>query len=807
MLACKQAGGRIDRKMAVKAKKKKLIILDTHAILHRAYHAMPDFSSSKGEPTGALYGLISMLVRIFTELQPDYIAAAFDLPKATHRHDAFQGYKAKRTKTEDALVAQIERSRDVLKHFAIPLYEAEGFEADDVIGTIVHQMRKDTAVDIIIASGDMDTLQLVDDKRVQVYTIKKGINDTILYDEEKVITRFGFGPELIPDFKGFRGDPSDNIPGVKGIGEKTATALLTSFGSLDEVYKALKKDTEGARAKAGLTPRIASLLIEEEEEARFSKMLAEIRLDAPVSFSIPEKGWKENVELESLMSLMAELEFRSLIPRVRTLLGASTLPKEEAEEEKREDDPELVAKAQLALWIVDSNYTFAEADDILRFTKEKDIPSALLKLETEIHKNKGLTFVYEQIELPLSPILRHTEQVGIKVDRKELQKLADTYRAELEKLEKRIYAHAGGEFNINSPKQLGDVLFEKLQLGGAKQKKTATGQKSTKESELEKLRESHPIIADVLSYRELQKLLSTYIDTIPLQLDQDDRLHTSYVQASTTTGRLSSRDPNLQNIPIKSELGRAIRNAFVSKKGCSLVAFDYSQIDLRVAAFLSGDPKLIEIFTSDKDVHSAVASQVFGVAEEEVTKEMRRKAKVINFGILYGMGVNALRENLGTDRKEAQLFYQNYFETFNRLAEYLEETKAKAAKNGFVETFFGRRRYFEGIRSAIPFVRASAERMAINAPIQGTQADILKLAMIQIDHELKERGWGDDVTLLLQVHDELIYEVKTDLVEQVAPVVRKVMESIMSTKDTKGVPLKAKASAGPSWGEMKNLDA
>ena len=791
-----------------KVEKKKLIVLDTHAILHRAYHGMPDFSSSKGEPTGALYGLISMLVRIFTELQPDYIAAAFDLPKATHRHDAFDGYKAKRTKTEDALVAQIERSRDVLKHFAIPLYEAEGFEADDVIGTIAHQMKEDKTVDIIIASGDMDTLQLVDDKHVQVYTIKKGINDTILYDEVKVNERFGFGPELIPDFKGFRGDPSDNIPGVKGIGEKTATALLTTFGSLDDVYKALKKDSEVARVKAGLTPRIVNLLLEEEEEARFSKMLAEIRLDAPVSFSIPEKSWKENVELEPLMTLMTELEFRSLMPRVRALLGAPALPREvEKEEEKREDDPELVAKAQLALWIVDSNYTFATADDILRFTKEKDIASALVKLEGEIKKDKGLSFVYEQIELPLSPILRHTESVGIKVDRKELQKLADTYRTELEKLEKSIYAHAGGEFNINSPKQLGDVLFEKLGLGGAKQKKTATGQKSTKESELEKLRESHPIIADVLSYRELQKLLSTYIDTIPLQLDKDDRLHTSYVQPSTTTGRLSSRDPNLQNIPIKSELGRAIRNAFVAKKGYSLVAFDYSQIDLRVASFLSEDPKLIEIFTSDKDVHSAVASRVFGVPEEEVTKEMRRKAKVINFGILYGMGVNALRENLGTDRKEAQLFYQNYFETFNRLASYLEETKAKAAKEGYVETFFGRRRYFEGIRSAIPFVRASAERMAINAPIQGTQADILKLAMIQIDTELKEKGWESDATLLLQVHDELIYEVKTDLVDQVAPVVRKAMESIMSATDTKGVPLKAKASWGPSWGEMTNLDA
>ncbi|MBX9792939.1 MAG: hypothetical protein K2Y02_01430, partial [Burkholderiaceae bacterium] len=740
--------------------------------------------------------------------EPDYVVATFDLPKATHRHDAFEGYKATRTKTDDALVEQINRSRDVLKHFAIPLYEAAGFEADDVLGTIVEQMKKDKAVDIIIASGDMDTLQLVDDKRVQVYTIKKGINDTILYDEDQVNARFGFGPELIPDYKGFRGDPSDNIPGVKGIGEKTATALLTSFGSLDEVYKNLKKDTEAARAKAGLTPRIANLLLEEEEEARFSKMLAQIRRDAPVSFELPKKEWKESVNVEELMTLMTSLEFRSLIPRVRTLLNAPPAPEEEEEAESaKEEDPELVAKAALALWIVDSNFTFAEVEDIQRFTKEKDLSAALKKLEAEIAKDKGLAFVYEKIELPLSPILRHTERVGIKVDRTEMKRLADTYRAELDSLSAKIYAAAGEEFNINSPKQLGEVLFVKLALGGSKQKKTATGQISTKESELEKLRESHPIIADVLSYRELQKLLSTYIDTIPLQLDSKDRLHTSYVQQSTTTGRLSSRDPNLQNIPIKTELGRAIRNAFVAEKGFELVAFDYSQIDLRVAAFLSGDEKLIEIFTEGKDVHAAVAAQVFHVPEEEVTKEMRRRAKVINFGILYGMGVNALRENLGTTRAEAQEFYNNYFETFTRLAEYLEETKAKAAKLGYVETYFGRRRYFEGIHSSIPFVRASAERMAINAPIQGTQADILKLAMIQIDEELKKENLNAGTELLLQVHDELIYEVREDLIPKVAPLVMRVMEKIMTTKETKGVPLKAKAAHGRSWGQMSDFNA
>ncbi len=782
-------------------KKKRIVLLDTHAILHRAYHAIPDFASSKGEPTGALYGLVSMLVRILTELKPDHIMAAFDLPQATYRHEAFEGYKAQRPKTDDALISQINRSREVLAHFGIPVYEAPGFEADDVLGTMVEQLKGDKSVEAIIASGDMDTLQLVDGKKVQVYTIKKGINDTILYDEKAVLARFGFGPLLIPDYKGLRGDPSDNIPGVKGIGEKTATALITGLGSIDAIYTALKKNTEAARAKADITPRIAEKLIAEEEEARFSKMLAEIRRDAPITFTVPEKAWPQEVDVEALMELLRNLEFRSLIPRVRTLLGASAASSEEVIEEEPEApvyDPELAAKAQLALWVVDSNYTNGTIEDVLRFTKAKTLEEALVILEKEVEKRK-LAFVYEKIELPLMPLLRQMEAHGILVDRTELSRLADTYRAELEKLSARIFKAADGEFNLNSPKQLGEVLFGKLALGGVKQKKTATGQLSTKESELEKLREGNPIVDDVLAHRELQKLLSTYIDAIPPLLDSTDRLHTTFVQTGSTTGRLASRDPNLQNIPIKTELGRAIRGAFVAPKGSVLVSFDYSQIDLRVAAFMSEDPKLISIFTEGKDVHAAVASQVFGVPEAEVTKEMRRRAKVINFGILYGMGVNALRENLGTDRKEAQLFYNNYFETFSRLATYLEDTKAFASKHGYVETFFGRRRYFEGIRSSIPFIRASAERMAINAPIQGTQADIMKLAMLAAQEELKDLGAEEDAYLLLQVHDELIYEIKEEKLAALAPRIRARMQNIMALKDTKQVPLALGCSKGKSW--------
>lgn len=794
--------------MAKTLTKKRLVLLDTHAILHRAYHALPEFSSSKGEPTGALYGLVSMLVKIFADLKPDYIAAAFDLPKATYRHEAFDGYKAKRPKTDDALVSQIERSRDVLAAFGIPIYEAPGFEADDVLGTIVELTKKEKNLEIVIASGDMDTLQLVDGTRVQVYTLKKGINDTIIYNEEAVRARFGFGPERIPDYKGFRGDPSDNIPGVKGIGEKTATSLIVELGSLDDIYTALKKDTDAAAKKAHLTARLAQLIVDQEEEARFSKMLAEIRRDAPVPFLVPKTDWHKTLDVEQLISLLSELEFRTLIQRVRLLVGGASAQIEEsameAEPTMSPEEMARVAQVALALWVVDSNYTAPSLEDALRFTKTDRVEEALQKLEAEIEK-RNLSFIYRQIEVPLVPLLRRMEERGILVSKETLADLSERYHRELNRLTKQIYEAAGGEFNINSPKQLGEVLFVKLGLGGAKQKKTATGQLSTKESELEKLREGNPIIGDILEQRELQKLLSTYIDSIPTQLDEQGRLHTTYVQTGTTTGRLSSRDPNLQNIPIKSDLGRAIRSAFVAGPGYQLVSFDYSQIDLRVAAFLSGDEKLIDIFRTGKDVHAAVASQVFGVSEAEVTAEMRRRAKVINFGILYGMGVTALQQNLGTDRKEAQAFYQNYFSTFTTLAQYLEDVKAKASKNGFVETHFGRRRYFEGIRSPIPYIRASAERMAINAPIQGTQADIMKLAMLRVDEMLAEREAQKDAYLLLQVHDELIYEIADVRVAELAPHIRATMASILSLEETKGVPLTAKAAAGPSWADLKEI--
>ena len=786
---------------ATHRKKTRLILLDAHAIIHRAYHALPDFSSTSGEPTGALYGLSAMLFKIAGDLKPDYIVACYDLPKPTYRHEVYKDYKAGRRETDDELAGQLDRSRDIFEVFNIPIYECEGFEADDVLGTIVEKQKNNKNIEIIIASGDMDTLQLVDKKKVQVYTLRKGITDTILYDEEAVIDRFGFPPELLPDFKGLRGDPSDNIIGIRGIGEKTATILIQNFGTIESMYKTLKK-SEKPFEKAGIKPRIIGLLKDNEEEALFSKMLGEIRRDVPINFSLPTQKWHESVNVEAIIDLFADLNFRTLSNRARNFFGykQATLISVNEKYLSQKEEKELA----LALWVLRSDISLPEHDDILQFTRKKDILEARSYIFQELKKNKTFS-VYEKIELPLIPIIEEMEKKGIKLDLKYIKKLSKEYHSKLSKIEKRIYKYAGEKFNINSPRQLGNILFEKMDLSIKNHKKTSTGQKSTRESELEKMKEEHPIIKEILAYRELQKLLSTYIDNLPKLVDKQSRIHTTLLQAGTTTGRMSSRNPNLQNIPIKSELGRNIRKAFVAKDGYELVSLDYSQIELRIASILSRDKKLMGIFKSGGDVHQAVAKAVFNVAGDHVDAEMRRKAKVINFGILYGMGVNALRANLRTDRKEAQEFYNEYFKQYKGLASYLDDIKASAAKLGYTETLFGRRRYFEDIRSRLPHIRAHAERMAINAPIQGTSADVIKIAMKQVADYIVKNKLEKNVRLLLQVHDELVFEIKTSLVKKVALELKKIMENILSQKQAKGVPLVVEVKYGGNWGELKSM--
>ncbi len=796
--------------------KKKIVLLDSHAILHRAYHALPDFASSNGEPTGALYGLASMLISIVKELKPDHIIAAFDLPKPTYRHEAYTDYKAGRKETDKELISQIKRAYDFFRAFNIPIYEKEGYEADDVLGTLADQLKK--SADVIVASGDMDTLQLVDADKVRVYTLKKGIKDTIIYNEDAVRERFGFGPESLPDYKGLRGDPSDNIIGISGIGEKTATTLITEFGSIENLYKNLKKSKEKFK-EIGITDRIIKLLEDNQEEAEFSKMLATIRRDVPIEFKIPEKTWSETVSAESVQNLFRELNFRTLAIRVKEILpkpvsGQTTMEGLFADENtpekgviknnNSESSKRLLSEAKIALWLINSSINNPQIEDILNYTGENNIEKAHEKLLKEIEKNK-LEKVFNDIEKPLIPIIDQMEKNGVKIDKDFLKNLSTEYHIELSRFEKEIWEMSGIEFNINSSQQLSQVLFEKMQLKYKGMRKTSTGKLSTREDVLQKLKGEHKIIDKILEYREFQKLLSTYIDNIPALVATDGRLHASFLQTGTTTGRMSSNNPNLQNIPTGTDRGRKIREAFVAEKGNVLVAFDYSQIELRIAAFLSGDQKLIEVFKNGEDIHTNVASRIFNVPNGKVTKEMRRRAKIINFGILYGMGVNALKEGLGSTREEAQEFYNQYFAIYTGLGEYLDKTKKDAQKNGYTTTLFGRRRYFDGFKSPLPYIRAQAERMAINAPIQGTQADLIKLSMTAINEFLEKEKVLDQVKIILQIHDEVIYEMKEEMVSKYADKIKKIMESVVTREEVGGVPIISECSVGKNWGEMKRI--
>lgn len=791
-------------KKITEEKPKRLVLLDSHAILHRAYHALPDFVSHSGEPTGALFGLVTMLLKIVEELKPDYIFACFDLPKPTYRHEAYEGYKAGRKKTDENLISQIKRSREVFEAFSIPCFDKEGFEADDILGTMVEKFKDDSSIEIVISSGDMDTLQLVSGKKVQVFTLKKGIKETILYDEKAVVERFGFSPPQLVDYKGLRGDPSDNIIGIKGIGEKTATTLLLKFGTVEKMYEAIKKGKQDVFTEVGITERVYNLLKDNEEEALFSKMLATIRRDAPIDIVLPEQPWKENLQKEKIIKLFADLDFRSLTNRIKVLFedGGSEVVLEV--EEKEVVDPLELKKTCMALWLINSSVTNPTLDDCLSFARVRSFIDAKEIIFSELKKQK-LEKLYTEIELPLMEVIQEMQNTGVKIDMKYLSNLSKKYHETLSAVEKKIFSLVGKEFNVASPKQLGEILFDHLGLKPKNQKKTGTGARSTKESELEKMRDMHPVVPLIFEHRELSKLLGTYIDAIPELVGNYGRLHATFLQAGTTTGRLSSENPNLQNIPIKSDLGNAIRFSFVAQEGMELLVIDYSQIQLRIAAILSGDEKLQEFFKRGEDIHTAVAREVFGVSAHEVTPEMRRRAKVINFGIIYGMGVNALKANLGSTKEEAAKFYDDYFKTFRRLGEYLEETKQFALKHGFTETMFGRRRYFEGIKSKLPFIRASAERMAINAPIQGTEADVVKIAMVRVHEYLKKEGLLSEVRLILQIHDELVYEVKKEMVAKITPEIKKILETVLTDEESKGVPLIANPEVGKNWGETEEV--
>jgi DNA polymerase-1 len=554
------------------------------------------------------------------------------------------------------------------------------------------------------------------------------------------------------------------------------------------------------------------LLKENEEEALFSKTLATIRRDAPIDFKLPEQTFWQKADPKKIEQIFIKFEFRSLISRVKSFFGKNGGESKTQSmgftslfsQNTEKIDEQKFLEASIAFWLINSDIVNPKLEDMLLFAKTNSFEKAYEYIFEKL-KEQSLGLVYEEIEKPIMPIVKQMQDHGILIDKKYFKSLSDEYHKELDKQTKKIYKMAGTEFNINSPKQLSEVLFEKMGMKSRK-KRSASGSFSTKASILEELEEGNPIIKEVMYYRELQKLLSTYIDVIPGMTALDGRLHAKFIQNGSTTGRFSSTDPNLQNLPIKTELGKRIRGGFIAEEGYKLSAFDYSQIELRVGAMLSGDEKMTQIFREKKDIHSGVASFVFGVPIEKVDAEMRRGAKVINFGIIYGMGVSALRKNLGGTREEAQKFYDNYFNQFSGIRDYLEDIKKYAVKHLYTKTLFGRRRSFPNINSRIPFLKNMAERTATNAPIQGTAADIIKLAIRYADEDLRKAGLLDKVHLVLQIHDELVYETKEEVLVQADKIIKEAMEGVLSRSYLHyktDIPIIVHSGTGANLGEVK----
>lgn len=848
-------------------KQESLVLIDGNALVHRAFHALPPLSQN-GEPTNAVYGFTSVLLKVVRELKPDYIVATFDLAGKTFRHIEFEKYKAHRPKTPDELISQFPKVKEVVKAFNIPIFEKAGFEADDVIGTIAALVKKEKNIQTLIITGDLDTLQLVDDT-TRVYTLKKGISDTVIYDDQAVQERFGIAPSQMNDFKGLKGDPSDNIPGVPGIGEKTASGLLNEYGSLEEIYENIDLIPGKVREK----------LKEHKDQAFLSKSLSVIKRDVPLEFDLKEAKFGE-YDKKNVEAAFRKFGFFTLLSRLSENGGMADSKRPQAEKAgvaaASQTDIAAFAKAELVAVSFENEHVVVAAEgkdaremplkeakellenknirkigyDFKRSLKElrknnialagmhfdiliaaylcspglrnyslekiafdelqegdgKAIASpalffALYKNLDEKLRKEGLMKVFNEIEMPLSPILAEMEIRGIKVDKKKLESLSVMLEKEIHKASTVIYKLAGEEFNLDSPSQMSKILFEKLGIKkDGKDKKTKAGLSSTKADELEKLKEEHEIVRHILVYRELAKLKGTYADALLKLIDKETgRIHTSYNQAGTATGRLASSEPNLQNIPQKGEFAKPLREAFVAEKGFSLVSFDFSQIELRIIASLSKDKKMIAIFNSGGDVHASTAAEINGVPAEKVTPEMRNAAKALNFGILYGMGQKGFADSSGIDMKKAKEFIDRYFKEFSGIAKFIETTKENARKYGFAQTLLGRKRWLPDINSQNWILRNSAERMAQNMPAQGLQADIIKTAMIRVDTELAKMKMKDGVRMILQIHDELVFEMKHDIMEQAIPVIRQAMESAFVL----AVPIVVNTKKGSTLGDLK----
>lgn len=862
--------------------KKKLVIIDGYSLLFRAFYGTRFLSTSAGEPTNALFGFTSMLYNILENQKPDYLLVALDAPGKTFRHDSFEAYKGTRSKTPDEILSQLEFVRELASSFGLPTLELPGYEADDVIGTVVREATEQ-GIESIIVTGDLDSLQLVDDS-VQVMVTKKGVTDIDMYTPDKVVERFGFGPEHVVDYKAIVGDTSDNIPGVKGIGDKGAKQLIADFGTTENILERLEEVPEKLRKK-----------IEESRESMIqSKWLATIDRNVPMDVMLtPYQPSPET--LDKATAVLERLEFRNHLKKLGSVLGpymegGFEMPAERIQSviempETVMADPitstqafmdfvkgdakigvmrargpsqpsmfeeeavhvfadgkiapvpaEILAESldsvasklvghdikwlyrlcsadrpaqpsfdtALAAYILQPGRNQYPLQDLFRaytdFEPDESDPRAtalMLELaeamDTRLNDEEQSRVAYE-VEFPLIPVIARMENLGIQVSKELLHEFSAELTETINELEISIHAQAGREFNIGSPKQVGEILFEEMALGGTK--KTKGGSFSTGAEILNELAAEHQIVRDILKWREYSKLRSTYADALPLMIRADGRIHTTYNQTVAATGRLSSIDPNLQNIPIRTELGRTIRKAFQSAQGYTLGSFDYSQIELRVLAHMCKDDALVDAFRDKRDVHTATAALMFHVEEKDISKEQRRLAKMLNYAVLYGVTGFGLAAQLGEGFgvEQSLELIKLYNSRFPKVKAYTESIVAEAKSKGFTRTLLGRRRYFPDIHNSNRNTRLYAERQAMNAPMQGTAADMIKLAMIDVDKVLE----NSPSRMLLQVHDELVLELGNDKDKLIEPI-RKAMENALPLD----VPVDVDGKVGPNWLEME----
>lgn len=865
---------------------KRLLILDGNSLLNRAFYAVPLLSNSEGTHTNAIYGFTNMLFKMKEDIKPDYIVCTFDKKAPTFRHLEYGEYKAGRKKMPPELAEQFPIVKEMLKLFSITTYELEGFEADDIIGSLA-KFAEDEGIEVYIMTGDKDALQLASNN-INVCITKKGVSEVEVYNHNRMVEEYGVTPTQFIDVKGLMGDKSDNIPGVPGVGEKTAFKLIKEYGSLESVLENID-NISGKKLKENLN--------EYSEQAIFSKKLATIMTNVPIEFDLEEIKSKEDFNRDELKALFTKLQMKSILDKLS--LGEEGEPKLEVKITNIENNKELenllkeikkevyinftyLNKEKYSTIEIDKifiNYEnkiylinfkellkeedniksfkkFFEDDSILKngysvknaitslkkigidfkglsfdceiaaylidsskgeynllslinsylskFPKVKEgeedlVGSSFMKeltlaLKKKIEEEKMERLMYD-MELPLEKVLSSMESIGFKVNKSILDNLSVKFKGELEKTEKEIFSLSEEEFNINSPKQLGKILFEKLDLPVIK--KTKTGY-STNAEVLEKLKDKHPIIEKITYFRQLSKIYSTYVEGLKSVIDTDGSIHSTFNQTVTTTGRLSSTEPNLQNIPIKYEMGRDIRKVFIPKEeGDLLISADYSQIELRVLAHISGDENMINAFKHHSDIHTKTASEVFKVPIEEVTPLMRGRAKAVNFGIVYGIGDFSLSQDLNISRKEAKEYMDIYFERYPKIKEYISKVIDEAKSKGYVLTMLNRRRYIPEVNASNKIVKALGERLAMNAPIQGTAADIIKLAMVNVYNKLESLNLKSK--LILQVHDELIINV----VEGEMEVVKKLLKEEMENTIKLSVPLEVDVNIGEDWYNLK----